>query len=78
MEQVIKELEKLQTALEAAEARLKNTSSERMVASEEMEALRQVQVNESFYLSVNQTLSERLINYLSNLSISLLIVSLNT
>lgn len=75
---MIKELDKLQTELEAAEARLKNTSSERMVASEEMEALRQVQVNESFYLSVNQTLSERLINYLSNLSISLLIVSLNT
>uniref|UniRef100_A0A4W5MW63 Discs, large homolog 5a (Drosophila) n=1 Tax=Hucho hucho TaxID=62062 RepID=A0A4W5MW63_9TELE len=38
---VIKELDKLQTELEAAEARLKNTSSERMVASEEMEALRQ-------------------------------------
>ncbi|XP_031679627.1 disks large homolog 5 isoform X2 [Oncorhynchus kisutch] len=40
-DQVIKELEKLQMALEAAEARLKNTSSERMVASEETEALRQ-------------------------------------
>ncbi|XP_055758844.1 disks large homolog 5-like isoform X8 [Salvelinus fontinalis] len=40
-DQVIKELEKLQTALEAAEARIKNTSSERMVASEETEALRQ-------------------------------------
>uniref|UniRef100_A0A8C7UIQ0 Discs, large homolog 5a (Drosophila) n=1 Tax=Oncorhynchus mykiss TaxID=8022 RepID=A0A8C7UIQ0_ONCMY len=42
-DQVIKELEKLQMALEAAEARLKNTSSERMVASEETEALRQKQ-----------------------------------
>uniref|UniRef100_A0A4W5R3K5 Discs, large homolog 5a (Drosophila) n=1 Tax=Hucho hucho TaxID=62062 RepID=A0A4W5R3K5_9TELE len=42
-DQVIKELEKLQTALEAAQARLKNTSSERMVASEETEALRQKQ-----------------------------------
>ncbi|KAM4607347.1 disks large homolog 5a isoform 1-T1 [Polymixia lowei] len=41
-DQVIKELDKLQTELEAAEARLKNTSSERVVASEEMEALRQV------------------------------------
>ena len=41
-DQVIKELDKLQTALEAAEARLKNTSSERVVASEELEALRQV------------------------------------
>uniref|UniRef100_A0A8C2E8R0 Discs, large homolog 5a (Drosophila) n=1 Tax=Cyprinus carpio TaxID=7962 RepID=A0A8C2E8R0_CYPCA len=42
-DQVIKELDKLQTELEAAEARLKNTSSERMVASEELEALRQKQ-----------------------------------
>lgn len=41
-DQVIKELDKLQTELEAAEARLKNTSSERVVASEELEALRQV------------------------------------
>lgn len=40
-DQVIKEVDKLQTELEAAEARLKNTSSERMVASEELEALRQ-------------------------------------
>uniref|UniRef100_A0A8B9K8Q3 Discs, large homolog 5a (Drosophila) n=1 Tax=Astyanax mexicanus TaxID=7994 RepID=A0A8B9K8Q3_ASTMX len=40
-DQVIKEVDKLQTGLEAAEARLKNTSSERMVASEELEALRQ-------------------------------------
>ncbi|XP_016417477.1 disks large homolog 5-like isoform X1 [Sinocyclocheilus rhinocerous] len=40
-DQVIKEVDKLQTELEAAEARLKNTSSERMVASEEVEALRQ-------------------------------------
>uniref|UniRef100_A0A672RAI0 Disks large homolog 5-like n=1 Tax=Sinocyclocheilus grahami TaxID=75366 RepID=A0A672RAI0_SINGR len=42
-DQVIKEVDKLQTELEAAEARLKNTSSERMVASEEVEALRQKQ-----------------------------------
>uniref|UniRef100_A0A8B9K8V0 Discs, large homolog 5a (Drosophila) n=1 Tax=Astyanax mexicanus TaxID=7994 RepID=A0A8B9K8V0_ASTMX len=42
-DQVIKEVDKLQTGLEAAEARLKNTSSERMVASEELEALRQKQ-----------------------------------
>uniref|UniRef100_A0A3B3W228 Discs, large homolog 5a (Drosophila) n=1 Tax=Poecilia latipinna TaxID=48699 RepID=A0A3B3W228_9TELE len=42
-DQVIKELDKLQTELEAAEARLKNTSSERVVASEELEALRQKQ-----------------------------------
>lgn len=41
-DQVIKELDKLQTELESAEARLKNTSSERVVASEELEALRQV------------------------------------
>uniref|UniRef100_A0A7N6BPX7 Discs, large homolog 5a (Drosophila) n=1 Tax=Anabas testudineus TaxID=64144 RepID=A0A7N6BPX7_ANATE len=42
-DQVIKELDKLQTELESAEARLKNTSSERVVASEELEALRQKQ-----------------------------------
>uniref|UniRef100_A0A8C2ZZ84 Discs, large homolog 5a (Drosophila) n=1 Tax=Cyclopterus lumpus TaxID=8103 RepID=A0A8C2ZZ84_CYCLU len=42
-DQVIKELDKLQTELEAAEARLKNTSSERVVASEELEAFRQKQ-----------------------------------
>uniref|UniRef100_A0A3B4ZV36 Discs large MAGUK scaffold protein 5 n=1 Tax=Stegastes partitus TaxID=144197 RepID=A0A3B4ZV36_9TELE len=42
-DQVIKEVDKLQTELEAAEARLKNTSSERVVASEELEALRQKQ-----------------------------------
>lgn len=41
-DQVIKEVDKLQTELESAEARLKNTSSERVVASEELEALRQV------------------------------------
>lgn len=41
-DQVIKEVDKLQTELEAAEARLKNNSSEKMVASEELEALRQV------------------------------------
>ncbi|XP_030629771.1 disks large homolog 5 isoform X2 [Chanos chanos] len=40
-DQVIKEVDKLQTGLEVAEAKLKNTSSERRVASEEMEALRQ-------------------------------------
>ncbi|KAJ8406756.1 hypothetical protein AAFF_G00296720 [Aldrovandia affinis] len=40
-DQVIKEVDKLQTGLEVAEAKLKNTSSERKVASEEMEALRQ-------------------------------------
>ena len=55
MVQVIKELEKLQMALEAAEARLKNTSSERMVASEETEALRQVQINLEWNQSVHQT-----------------------
>uniref|UniRef100_A0A8C9S090 Discs, large homolog 5b (Drosophila), tandem duplicate 1 n=1 Tax=Scleropages formosus TaxID=113540 RepID=A0A8C9S090_SCLFO len=42
-DQVIKEVDKLQTGLEMAEAKLKNTSSERKVASEEMEALRQKQ-----------------------------------
>uniref|UniRef100_H3CT92 Discs, large homolog 5a (Drosophila) n=1 Tax=Tetraodon nigroviridis TaxID=99883 RepID=H3CT92_TETNG len=42
-DQVIKEVDKLQTELESAEARLKNTSSERVVASEELEALRQKQ-----------------------------------
>lgn len=46
-DQVIKEVDKLQTELEAAEARLKNTSSERMVASEELEALRQVPTKEN-------------------------------
>ncbi|XP_057214878.1 disks large homolog 5 isoform X2 [Triplophysa rosa] len=40
-DQVIKEVDKLQSGLEAAEAKLKNTSSARRVASEEMEALRQ-------------------------------------
>ncbi|KAK0145509.1 Disks large 5 [Merluccius polli] len=40
-DQVIKEVDKLQTGLELAEARLKNTSSERRVASDELEALRQ-------------------------------------
>lgn len=43
-DQVIKEVDRLQTELEAAEARLKNNSSEKMVASEELEALRQVTV----------------------------------
>lgn len=41
-DQVIKEVDKLQSGLEAAESKLKNTSSARRVASEEMEALRQV------------------------------------
>ena len=41
-DQVIKEVDRLQTGLEMAEAKLKNTSSERRVASEELEALRQV------------------------------------
>ncbi|XP_062330891.1 disks large homolog 5-like isoform X4 [Osmerus eperlanus] len=40
-DQVIKEVDKLTTGLEVAEAKLKNTSSERRVAGEEMEALRQ-------------------------------------
>uniref|UniRef100_A0A8C9YBE8 Discs large MAGUK scaffold protein 5 n=1 Tax=Sander lucioperca TaxID=283035 RepID=A0A8C9YBE8_SANLU len=42
-DQVIKEVDRLQTGLEMAEAKLKNTSSERRVASEELEALRQKQ-----------------------------------
>lgn len=46
-DQVIKEVDRLQTGLEMAEAKLKNTSSERRVASEELEALRQV-TTESF------------------------------
>lgn len=41
-DQVIKEVDKLQTGLDVAEAKLKNRSSERRVAGEEMEALRQV------------------------------------
>ena len=44
-DQVIKEVDKLQTGLELAEARLKNTSSERRVAGDELEALRQVSEN---------------------------------
>uniref|UniRef100_A0A9J7XD59 Discs large MAGUK scaffold protein 5 n=1 Tax=Cyprinus carpio carpio TaxID=630221 RepID=A0A9J7XD59_CYPCA len=40
-DQVIKEVDKLQTGLDVAEAKLKNRSSERRVAGEEMEALRQ-------------------------------------
>ncbi|XP_029465375.1 disks large homolog 5 isoform X2 [Rhinatrema bivittatum] len=42
-DQVIKEVDKLQTELELAQGKLKNTSSEKRVASEEMEALRQIQ-----------------------------------
>uniref|UniRef100_A0A672H3H5 Discs, large homolog 5b (Drosophila), tandem duplicate 1 n=1 Tax=Salarias fasciatus TaxID=181472 RepID=A0A672H3H5_SALFA len=42
-DQVIKEVDRLQTGLEMAEAKLKNTSSERRVASEELEAFRQQQ-----------------------------------
>lgn len=41
-DQVIKEVDRLQTGLEMAEAKLKNTSSQRRVANEELEALRQV------------------------------------
>ncbi|KAG7507592.1 disks large-like 5-like isoform X1 [Solea senegalensis] len=40
-DQVIKEVDRLHTGLEVAEAKLKNTSSERRVANEELEALRQ-------------------------------------
>ncbi|XP_072228827.1 disks large homolog 5-like isoform X2 [Leuresthes tenuis] len=40
-DQVIKEVDRLQTGLEVAEAKLKNNTSERRVASEELEALRQ-------------------------------------
>ncbi|MEQ2216167.1 hypothetical protein XENOCAPTIV_011721, partial [Xenoophorus captivus] len=41
-DQVIKEVDRLQTGLEVAEAKLKNNSSERQVANEELEALQQV------------------------------------
>lgn len=44
-DQVIKEVDRLQTGLEMAEAKLKNTSSERRVASDELEALRQVRTD---------------------------------
>lgn len=47
-DQVIKEVDRLQTGLEMAEAKLKNTSSERRVASEELEALRQVRLKLKF------------------------------
>lgn len=47
-DQVIKEVDRLQTGLEMAEAKLKNTSSERRVASEELEALRQVSLKLKF------------------------------
>ncbi|XP_044033647.1 disks large homolog 5-like isoform X2 [Siniperca chuatsi] len=40
-DQVIKEVDRLQSGLEMAEVKLKNTSSERRVANEELEALRQ-------------------------------------
>ncbi|XP_037547407.1 disks large homolog 5 [Nematolebias whitei] len=40
-DQVIKEVDRLQTGLEVAEAKLKNNSSERRVANEELESLRQ-------------------------------------
>ncbi|CAG5905331.1 unnamed protein product [Menidia menidia] len=40
-DQVIKEVDRLQTGLELAEAKLKNNTSERRVANEELEALRQ-------------------------------------
>uniref|UniRef100_A0A6Q2X5Y0 Discs, large homolog 5b (Drosophila), tandem duplicate 1 n=1 Tax=Esox lucius TaxID=8010 RepID=A0A6Q2X5Y0_ESOLU len=42
-DQVIKEVDKLQTGLELAEAKLKNTTSERRMTGEELEALRQIQ-----------------------------------
>uniref|UniRef100_A0A8C5HZQ0 Disks large homolog 5-like n=1 Tax=Gouania willdenowi TaxID=441366 RepID=A0A8C5HZQ0_GOUWI len=42
-DQVIKEVDRLHTGLEMAEAKLKNTSSERRVAGEELEAFRQKQ-----------------------------------
>uniref|UniRef100_A0A8C6PFY4 Discs large MAGUK scaffold protein 5 n=1 Tax=Nothobranchius furzeri TaxID=105023 RepID=A0A8C6PFY4_NOTFU len=42
-DQVIKEVDRLQTGLEMAEAKLHNDSSERRVATEELEALRQKQ-----------------------------------
>uniref|UniRef100_A0A4W3HB39 Discs, large homolog 5b (Drosophila), tandem duplicate 1 n=1 Tax=Callorhinchus milii TaxID=7868 RepID=A0A4W3HB39_CALMI len=42
-DQVHKEIDKLQTELELAQGHLKNTSSERKVAGEELEALRQKQ-----------------------------------
>uniref|UniRef100_A0A3P9J079 Discs, large homolog 5b (Drosophila), tandem duplicate 1 n=1 Tax=Oryzias latipes TaxID=8090 RepID=A0A3P9J079_ORYLA len=42
-DQVIKEVDRLQTGLEVAEAKLKNNFSERRVASDELEALRQKQ-----------------------------------
>lgn len=45
-DQVIKEVDRLQTGLETAEAKLKNNSSERRVANEELEALRQVKLLE--------------------------------
>lgn len=41
-DQVIKEVDRLQTGLEVAEAKLMNNSSERRVATEELEALQQV------------------------------------
>lgn len=56
-DQVIKELDKLQTELEAAEARLKNTSSERVVASEELEALRQVSARRAYRTNMSLTVS---------------------
>uniref|UniRef100_A0A8C7XJX0 Discs, large homolog 5b (Drosophila), tandem duplicate 1 n=1 Tax=Oryzias sinensis TaxID=183150 RepID=A0A8C7XJX0_9TELE len=42
-DQVIKEVDRLQTGLEVAEAKLKNNFSEKRVASDELEALRQKQ-----------------------------------
>lgn len=48
-DQVHKEIDKLQTELELAQGHLKNTSSERKVAGEELEALRQVRPNSAFY-----------------------------
>lgn len=51
-DQVIKEVDRLQTGLEVAEAKLKNNFSERRVASDELEALRQVKA-EMIILTVN-------------------------
>lgn len=60
-DQVIKELDKLQTELEAAEARLKNTSSERVVASEELEALRQVSETQELHNYTITVISDALL-----------------
>ena len=58
VEQVITEVDKLQTGLEVAEAKLKNTSSEKRMTSEEMEALRQVRQCLNLYLNLYVVLAE--------------------